>query len=123
MHKILIIDDEPHIVDLLERFFTHKGYTVEKASDGLQGIDVIRSENNEVDLIIVDEKMPGMCGSDFAKKIKEYDIKIPVIILTGSIGLSHFDQVKAKQGDHVLYKPVRLSDLADMVSKILTLQR
>lgn len=82
MAKILVVDDEKHIVRLVEVNLTQKGHTVEKAFDGVEGLEKVKSFSP--DLIILDVMMPKMDGFETLKNLmSDSDTKdIPVIMLT-----------------------------------------
>lgn len=82
LKKILVVDDEPDVVDLLGVRLVNEGYDVIKASNGKIGIEQAKTE--KPDLIILDIMMPEMDGYTAIKILKEDDNtrKIPVIILT-----------------------------------------
>ncbi len=118
MHnKILIIDDERRIVEILEKFLIYEKFEVSKAYDGREGLDLLKRD--APDLIILDEKMPGMGGANFIKEMKKVRKSIPVIVLTGSINLSQFEQAKKPKYKHLLYKPVRLVELLKVINEVL----
>ena len=81
--KIMIIDDEKGLVDVIRDFLEERGFLVTAAYDGKNGIEIIRK--SKPDLIILDILMPDMDGRAVLKKLKkEKDLKdIPVIILSG----------------------------------------
>ena len=116
--KVLIIDDEVQIADMVGDFLSLHGINVQKAYDGRKGLSIFK-KGRGIDLIILDEKMPGMAGSVFIKEVRALDVKIPVVLLTGSINLSQMDDSTRGQYNKVLVKPVRLSDILKLVKKIL----
>ncbi len=116
--NILVIDDERQIVEILDNFLTLQGFKVKKAYDGQQGLDILKS-GKQVDLIILDEKMPGMGGTVFFKEVKKLEIDVPVIVLTGSVTMSQIDHSVKKEYKHILVKPVRLSELLELMNKLL----
>ena len=80
--KILLVDDEPHIVIMLSNRIKHAGYDVISASDGQEGLDKARKENP--DLIILDVMLPKLDGYKVCRMLK-FDEKykhIPIIIFT-----------------------------------------
>ena len=81
MAKIIIIDDNPYIRNILSRILKSKGHNVVVASDGLNAIALIR--NNLPDLVILDRKLPFASGDEVFKKIREISKAIKIIILTG----------------------------------------
>ena len=77
--KLLIVDDEVKIRNLISKYATHEGYEVLEASDGLEAVDV--ALHNDIDLIIMDVMMPNMDGFVAYSKIKAQR-DIPCIFLT-----------------------------------------
>ena len=77
--NILVCDDEKEIVDAIEIYLSSEGYTVLKAYDGLQALDLIRE--NEIHLIIMDVMMPKLNGIRTVMKMRE-EHNIPVIMLS-----------------------------------------
>ena len=80
MQKILIIDDDPVVIRLTEGILKKKGFEVFSAKEGSAGLDILQRQ--KPDIVISDYQMPGMSGIDVLNKIREFDDKIPVIILT-----------------------------------------
>lgn len=81
--KILVVDDDPHIVRLIQINLERAGYEVVSACDGKEGLDKVRSE--KPNLVILDISMPLLDGFDVLKTLRgdrESDC-LPVIILTG----------------------------------------
>lgn len=78
--KILIVDDEPRIRQVVKEYVTASNYEVDEAGDGLEAID--KCENNKYDLIILDIMLPKLNGIDAAKKIKEINKDVSVIMLS-----------------------------------------
>jgi CheY-like chemotaxis protein len=81
MAKILVIDDEPSILDLLGTILRHKGHEVVLAELGQKGVQLFQQERPHVTLL--DLKMPDMDGFDVLREIRTLDPKAPVIIQTG----------------------------------------
>lgn len=82
MPCILVADDDPLIVRLLEHRLRHRGYDVISAPDGEAALDLANSE--KPDLILLDGMMPGLDGFEVLRRLKENDetIDIPVVMLT-----------------------------------------
>ena len=79
MNKILIVDDEKEIRNVLKEYAEFNGYAVFEASDGFEAIKVIKSV--DIDLIIMDIMMPGLDGFSAIKEIKKHK-DIPTIMLS-----------------------------------------
>ena len=84
--KILVVDDIPENVRLLEAVLVPRGYEVVTARDGLEALDLVEKE--EPDLILLDVMMPGLDGYAVCSHIRANDdtAVLPVIMVTSSIG-------------------------------------
>ena len=80
MKKILIVDDEPAILTLLQYNLEAEHYQVETATDGQEALDKVRNE--PFDFIILDLMLPSLSGLDVTRKIREDKIQTPIMILT-----------------------------------------
>jgi len=79
--KILIIDDDESIRDSCTQVLKNTGYEIHTAEDGEKGLSKAKDLNP--DLILLDLKMPGMSGTEVLKRLKKYDPKTIIIIITG----------------------------------------
>ncbi len=115
--SILIADDEPGQVVMLEAFLKERGYTVYLASNGEDAYS--KAMLHRPDLIILDIMMPKMDGTELAVKLKN-DTRtqdIPVFFMTGVI--SPEDQIKASENPNVVFaKPIRFNDLLEAIRKV-----
>ncbi len=82
MKTILIIDDEKHIRLLYEEEFGDEGYATLSASNGREGLEVFQQHQEEIDLILLDMKMPEMDGHEFLRELRQFNTTIPVLIST-----------------------------------------
>lgn len=80
MKRILIVDDDTEIRELLEFDIAQSGYCVDTAKDGAEGLN--KALNNSYDLILLDVMMPKMNGFDVCKNIRKASLKTPVLLLT-----------------------------------------
>jgi len=78
--RILIVDDDDEIRDLLEFDVAQSGYFVDTARDGMEGLN--KALNNAYDLILLDVMMPKMNGFDVCKNIRQAKLAIPILMLT-----------------------------------------
>ncbi len=83
-HTILIVDDEENNLQLLRRTFRNK-YNILMAHNGLEALDVVKQHGDEISLIVSDQKMPVMEGTEFFKKVRETNPQIIKILLTGHV--------------------------------------
>ena len=83
MKRILLVDDEPGILQALRIILTGKGYEVETAWSTKEAWGILDQDN--FDLVVTDFNMPGMKGDELARLIKERWPKFPVVMLSGSV--------------------------------------
>jgi CheY-like chemotaxis protein len=86
MKKILLVDDEPAILTVLELLLNKFGYIVLLKSNAESALFLIR-EGVNVDLIITDYRMPGMNGVEFVRELRRILPSVPVLMLTGDISV------------------------------------
>ncbi|BBH20747.1 DNA-binding response regulator [Paenibacillus baekrokdamisoli] len=107
--KILLVDDEPHILQFLEMGLVNEGYEVKTASDGIAAIET--AEKFAPHVIILDVMMPELDGFEVCKRIKETSEHIAVIMLTAKDEVR--DRVKGLTlgADDYLVKPFSFDEL------------
>lgn len=117
--KILIIDDNPVIVELLQRKLGREGYEVLGCVDSERAIDECLAGGP--DLIILDILMPGMSGWEVMKELKSNPdtASIPVIISTVKNRPEDMDKGRDLEAADYIAKPYVFSDLLEMVERIL----
>lgn len=79
--RLLLVDDEPNIVAALQRLLRRENYQIHTANSGAQGLEVLAE--NAVDIIVSDQRMPGMLGADFLRKAREIFPDTIRIMLSG----------------------------------------
>lgn len=116
-HSMLILDDEPYILDMFTDFFQHD-YTIYTASDPETALQILR-QHPEIELIIADQRLPKMTGIDFLKKSREYAPDAERIIITAYADL---DSVLAAINEaHVSYyfpKPIDLYQIKIAIEQL-----
>ena len=115
--KILVIDDEQGIRDLLDTLLRRKGYDVILSANGQKGLELFRRE--QPDVIVLDLKMPGMDGLTVLQQIRNLDPKKPVIILTGAGTPETEQRVRALGGTEFIEKEFSLHRLGDALKRLL----
>ncbi|UCG11067.1 MAG: response regulator [Deltaproteobacteria bacterium] len=118
--KVLVVDDEQEIRNLLETILTGDGYEVIKASDGAEAIEFAERENP--DLILMDITMPGMDGIEACKRLKGADNTrlIPIIIVTGYA--DNKMQALEVGADDFVNKPFDMVELSFRVKSVLRIR-
>ena len=117
MSKILIVDDEEKIRELLKEFLSRMGFDVIQAKGGQEAVELLQNDP-KIDLMILDMKMPRYTGLDVLKKKKELNDLRPVILLTGTVSQENFEVAGFSMED-VAYKPFDLFSILGMVKKRL----
>jgi DNA-binding response OmpR family regulator len=109
MGQILIIEDDPRIREIVERGLGARGFAVTSASDGPGGLELARTR--DVDLVLLDMKLPGLHGAHVLSAIRSAKPRLPVIVLTA------MDDVRSKVGsleagaDDYVTKPFSIDEL------------
>ncbi len=80
MPRVLVVDDEPYAVELLQECLTAKGYEVLTASDGEEALQKVKEERPHV--ILLDVRMPRMSGLEVLRRVREIDHEVGVIMVT-----------------------------------------
>lgn len=121
LEKILLIDDDEGLNHFLNRFFKRKGYDVTICLNGEDAIRKIHNEN--FDLILLDYKMPGLNGLETLKKIKDTQVKTPVVIMTAYGSTDTAIEAMKRGAYDYLSKPFERKELSCIVSEALELNR
>jgi two-component system, OmpR family, response regulator len=116
MTTILIVDDDIHIVNLVNIQLSNHGYHVLRAKEGLEALEILKKE--ACDLAIVDVMMPFMDGFDLTREIrKRYDI--PVLLLTAKNQIEDKEQGFLAGTDDYLVKPFEPKELLFRIKALL----
>ena len=111
-NKILIVDDEPDIVDLISYNLKKDGFRVTTASDGEEALSKIRK--SKFDLVVLDLMLPGEDGLTLCRKLRG-EADTPVIMLTAVTGESLVEECAHLGISGYLVKPFPLSELAAQI--------
>lgn len=113
--KILAVDDERGMRDLLRKVLSKEGYEVITAEDGEEGLNLIKE--NSFDIVIADLDMPIMNGIEMIKRAKDFDPNITIIIITAYASIeSAVEALKLGAYDYLI-KPFEIDELKIIVKK------
>jgi DNA-binding NtrC family response regulator len=119
--NILVVDDEPSNLRILEQLLSREGYTVTTASDGAEGLKKLAS--NPANLIILDFMMPELSGIDVLKELRQRDDDTPVIIVTAYGTVERAVEALQAGAYDFITRPLKPDHCALVVRKALERQR
>ncbi|ABF89371.1 response regulator [Myxococcus xanthus DK 1622] len=108
--KVLLVEDDGDSRELLAELLESE-FDVKTATDGLAGLEMFEAEHPDV--VVTDESLPGMCGTELAQKVKEREPRARVILVSG------YTQVQGSEHcDVVLRKPIDVERLSAAVCRL-----
>ncbi len=114
--RVLLVDDEPMIVDVLQRSLSLLGYQVTGQTDPHAALSLFKADPSAFDVVVTDLTMPGMNGRQLRASLKALRPELPVILCTG-FNEYRDDVGGAAEADHAfLQKPVSLAELTRAIS-------
>lgn len=114
--KVLVVDDEEDIVEVVQDRLEAYGFTVVTASTGLEALKKLSSE--KFDGIFLDVKMPEMGGIEVLEEIRKKDKKIPIIIITSSSSREAAIEAIAKGANDYVLKPFEWEELKAKIERV-----
>ncbi len=111
---ILVIDDDPSILNVVVDILTYEGYTVERATNGAEGLKLL--EHLEPRLVLLDMRMPVLDGWGFVRTLRQQGRSLPIVVMTAAQDAQRWAQEIAADG--YLAKPFELLDLLDVVEQM-----
>ena len=120
MTKVLVIDDDQGITDMLRLALPLKGFKVVAANSGREGIESARQ--HEPDAIILDLMIPDIDGWHVCKAIREFS-QVPILVLSAVVDPEKIDQVKRQGANAYLAKPAGLDQLVTALHKLTTTEK
>ena len=117
--KILFVDDEEGLVNLVTRMLGHLGYEVVATKSSNEALDLFRKQPDQFDLVISDLTMPFMTGDKLAQEMMKIRPDIPVILCSGYSKKLSEEQAREIGIRRILMKPIVLKDLSKIVRQVL----
>jgi CheY-like chemotaxis protein len=115
MANILVVDDDPSILQLVIVILTENGHTVLSASTGLEALMLYSSYRREVHLVLTDILMPGMDGIELAKRLRAINPTVKIMLMSGFVP----DDIEIPKSLQLLKKPFLPDWLVAAVDQIL----
>jgi len=117
--RILLIDDEETLVEMEKEMLEQLGYDIVVKTDSIEALDLFRAQPERFDLIITDQTMPHITGTELAKKLKVISPQIPIILCTGFSEVINEKKAEAVGISEYIMKPLVMADLANTIRKVL----
>ena len=117
--RILVIDDEYAVRNVLGLSLTHLGYTLETAASGLEGLEKFAEADGNFDLIILDLLMPGLSGEEVFGRLKRLNGDVKVLLVSGFSSETVVRRLLDGGGTGFIQKPFSIEILADRVHRCL----
>jgi PAS domain S-box-containing protein len=114
--RTLVVDDEPHVREILAEYLKADGHSVVTADDGESAL--AKFIEDKFDLVLTDKGMPGLNGEELAQCIQEIAPGIPIIMVTGWGGLMRPQEERPSGVIRVLGKPITRQDLQEVIASI-----
>jgi len=114
---VLVVDDDPDIRETLADMLVDEGYRAIVADDGAEGIELALA--HRPDVILVDQKMPGLSGLDVTRELRARGSSARVILTTASRGLR--ESAADAAADGVLEKPFEISECLELIERVCAL--
>ena len=117
--KVLVVEDEDALRDLVVTTLKEFGYNVFSASDGIEAFKMCDETDKPFDLIITDLIMPNMCGSELAKQVRKYWSDIKMLYISGYSADTITEEGELGSDIPYIQKPFRLSTFTEKVREVL----
>ena len=115
--RILVVDDEPSIVDAVATALRYEGFEVDEAKAGREALRAVAER--EPDLVVLDWMLPDLEGIEVGRRMRERGFKSAILFLTAKDGVEHKVEALRAGGDDYVTKPFSLAELVARVQAIL----
>jgi len=119
IERILFIDDEEMLAEMGKTMLERLGYRVTVKTSSIEALATIQSQAKDFDLVITDHTMPGMTGSDLARRILQIRPGMPIILCTGFSNMISEEKARIYGIKGFAMKPLAKKDLASLIRKVL----
>ncbi|HWR54203.1 MAG TPA: response regulator [Bryobacteraceae bacterium] len=120
MQTILVVDDEPMALKLVQTILEKRGFEVLISTDPFSALKLFEMKRDDIDLLITDIVMPEMDGTRLATKVVEIAPELPVLFMSGFVTEDEVDQAASISQFAFIRKPFRPQTLVQAVRKMLT---
>ena len=114
--RVLVVDDDPDILNTLKLYLSEYGYTVIVARSGAEAMRLVNVE--PPDIMLLDLMMPGMSGTELMVRLREMGMHVPIIIISADVDAPKRVRGHAMQG--VLIKPFNLGEMRALIDRYVS---
>ncbi len=115
--RILVVDDEPSLVDAVATALRYEGYTVEEATSGREALAAVARQ--EPDLVVLDWMLPDIEGIEVGRRLRERGFKTAIVFLTAKDATENKVEALRAGGDDYVTKPFSLAEIVARIQAIL----
>jgi CheY-like chemotaxis protein len=119
--KVLIVDDDETCLKLLSKFIKEYSFQIYTATNGIDAIEIFRN-NPDIDIILMDIKMPGIDGFEATRRIRQLDENVLVIAQTAYALMGDRQRVIESGCNDYITKPIRKNDLIYLIGQHIDLK-
>ncbi|HJV49546.1 MAG TPA: response regulator [Geothrix sp.] len=121
---ILLIDDDPAVLDMVQSALGHYGMEVHAYPDAAQALELIQNPSApQFDLVITDINMEGLDGFDVIHKVKTLQPRLPVVLMTGQASVDYAIRAMRMGASNLFMKPIAIRDMVQSVFHLVDLHR
>ena len=119
IQRILIVDDEPLLVKINQRLLEKLGYAITATTDSTDALEIFRAHPEQFDLLITDQTMPNLSGSELAKEVMKIKPSLPIIMCTGHSETVSKEEALSMGIKKYVFKPIQGDELTSSVWELL----
>lgn len=116
---LLVVDDDPMVLDVAAAMLEEAGFKVISAEDGIKAVEIYKAEQDRIDAVLMDMSMPELGGQDAARQIKALDPAARIILSSGYTEMDILPEESSRMVDGFIQKPYRYEDLIKTVEEAL----
>ena len=120
--RVLVVDDEEPLARLAVRMLEELGYQPVSFTSSVAALAALRADSRRFDILVTDERMPGLSGCELVREARAIDLALPVILTSGYVSAGLASRAREAGADEVLKKPLRARDLALGLARVLRLR-
>jgi DNA-binding NtrC family response regulator len=117
-YRVLLVDDEPGVLQMFKTALDNYGFWTEQATNGREGLE--RLQNGAFDVVVSDVHMPRYGGLDFLRAVRERGLDVPVILMTGKPSAEATNVALRSGAFRCLTKPVMPATLRETIERAVS---